>query len=1014
MIHKQFIRAGAGAGKTTRLIKTFYNFAKHFNAKNGRWPKVVLSTFTKKATQEIKERLLKLAIENNDAEFVSYLGKSSLVQISTIHLLLQNILFRFHDRIGLINQIQIIEDSEELTQIFRLIKQEFVHSGDFIELVEHFRLSELTILIRDGIRLKKEFPNFHFIAAAELEKLSLKKLNELGFKWQAWLAEMNAHFGSLSLDWQTYLESLKNYSLLLQNQKVDESVEFYKQLPTKPRFQKAKPAFPVELNDTLEELREQSKEAVGYSDTPAFREMFQTNHELFQRLLDKVFDQWQRQQKTSGQITIADLELLALKIANQYPEEVSAFAKEIDFIMLDEYQDTSPLQVKILQLIIDKTNVFIVGDPQQSIYLFRGARSEVFLSQESRSREQKFEMTSLQTNYRSHPDVLQFFNDYFSGHGGQFVSMQPGPAKPSDFKSERIRFLESTDQLQSALLHVLRLKRWGVDFKDIAVLSKKNEELLVLNSLLKSAGVPVDLQTAAGLERKREVLDCVSFLKFIVNPFDDENLFKLLRSPWFYVTDSELYMIRKSQKEKQWGSLWVGLKNIKHANSEKLKNYLEDYFQFGFLFTFEKFIFSENFLANALVLDDSGRVESNVFKFYQILYENSLAKDFDLNLFVNEKTFLGNSLESNGKSESLPATPKPAVKLLTIHGSKGLQFKHVIIVGMNDLIVPKNFLPLAFDSQKSLYALALTNPSDSKKISHDWAQGLRQHYNQREVDESYRLLYVAMTRAEESVCLISEDRRKDDSRNWKDMFYWPVIRQEEVTRFKNNLIHVERQENPKNLINDLGSVLSPAEHQFNVLEPLVLKSTKPTVALSVSDLLNFNISDINELKKTPNYSKEKRSGGFKVSEQLIDAQAKALAGTRAHTLFESIKYNHFLEDSQLMQSLTKEEISAVHYLKGLKEIPFQEIMKNGFVEFGFKMKISEYIIQGQIDAWGQIGSVVYLIDYKTGAQKYVDKAFSQLHLYAQCLRQINQISKTSKVVLAAIFPFEGKTVLKEI
>lgn len=1010
--HRQFIRAGAGAGKTTRLIKTFYSFAKDFYSKHGRWPKVVLSTFTKKATQEIKERLLKLAIENNDSEFVSYLSKSSLVQISTIHLLLQNILFRFHDRISLINQIEIIDDTEELTQIFRLIKNEFVNSGEFIELVEHFRLSELTTLVRDSVRYKKEFPDFNYVPVKELEQITQSKVKELVLEWKNLLGDIQKHRVDLSLEWKNYFQSIDQYVSLLQEDRIQAAIKLFDQMESKPRFSKTKPPFPVELHETLDELRKKSEKSVTFADTEAFRFMYKDNHELFQRLLEKIFVQWQQLQKTTGKITIADLELLSLQIASNYPDEISGFAKEIDFIMLDEYQDTSPLQVKILQLIINQTNVFIVGDPQQSIYLFRGARTEVFLSQEVDSQRNNFEMISLQTNFRSHPEILQFFNDYFGLHSGQFVSMQPGPTKPSTFQSERIHFLESTDQLYSAMVHIVRLKKMGVDFKDVAVLSKKNEDLVTLNSMLKSISIPVDLQTAAGLERKREILDCVSFLKFIVNPYDEENLFNLLRSPWFFISDENLFELRKVQKERKLGSLWICLKSLAHPVFEKLSCYLNLYLQKGFLYSFENFIFEEKILTYSLALDDSGRMESNIFKFYQMLFENSLSKNFDLNQFINDKSFLGNTLESNGKSESAPASPKPAVKLMTIHGSKGLQFKHVIIIGMNDLIVPKNYLPLAFDQQKSQYALALTNPSDSKKVSHSWSQRLRQVYNQREVDESYRLLYVAMTRAEESICLISEDRRNSDQRTWKDMFFWPVISQEEVTTFKSSSIHIERHEVPQDLLKTLGADFSSQVEKSDVLKPLSLKLSKSSVSLSVSDLLNFNIHDIRNLRSKGSISKEKQEVGFKISEQLIDAQAKALAGTRAHTLFESIKFNNFLKDSQFLDVLTKEELLAVEYLRNLEDIPLQDILNSGAVEFGFKLKVSDYIIQGQIDGWGLVGSKVYLIDYKTGDKKHIEKAFSQLHLYAQCLAQMNLISEESEVILAAIFPFDGITVLR--
>ena len=97
----RFIRAGAGAGKTTMLIKTFFEFVQNYRACTNKFPKIIITTFTRKATQEIKERLLVQALAFNDAELFQFVNKKSYVHISTIHGVLSLLLNRNHDLLGL-------------------------------------------------------------------------------------------------------------------------------------------------------------------------------------------------------------------------------------------------------------------------------------------------------------------------------------------------------------------------------------------------------------------------------------------------------------------------------------------------------------------------------------------------------------------------------------------------------------------------------------------------------------------------------------------------------------------------------------------------------------------------------------------------------------------------------------------------------------------------------------------------------------------------------------------------
>jgi ATP-dependent helicase/nuclease subunit A len=108
LIHQsQLIRAGAGAGKTTRLISTFLDFVREFHNQNGDYPRVVITTFTRKATQEVKERLLVSAI--NEKKVFEYINQKSRVHISTIHGLLSLFLSQFADTIQFSSEIKVID-----------------------------------------------------------------------------------------------------------------------------------------------------------------------------------------------------------------------------------------------------------------------------------------------------------------------------------------------------------------------------------------------------------------------------------------------------------------------------------------------------------------------------------------------------------------------------------------------------------------------------------------------------------------------------------------------------------------------------------------------------------------------------------------------------------------------------------------------------------------------------------------------------------------------------------------
>src|SRR5690348_647724 len=108
----RLMQAGAGAGKTTTLIQTFLAFVRDFHSKKGSYPRVIVTTFTRKATQEVKESLMREALHLGEEDIFKYLGQRSRVHISTIHGVLSTFLARYGDRIGLAPDFRVISGDE--------------------------------------------------------------------------------------------------------------------------------------------------------------------------------------------------------------------------------------------------------------------------------------------------------------------------------------------------------------------------------------------------------------------------------------------------------------------------------------------------------------------------------------------------------------------------------------------------------------------------------------------------------------------------------------------------------------------------------------------------------------------------------------------------------------------------------------------------------------------------------------------------------------------------------------
>ncbi len=343
--------------------------------------------------------------------------------------------------------------------------------------------------------------------------------------------------------------------------------------------------------------------------------------------------------------------------------------------------------------------------------------------------------------------------------------------------------------------------------------------------------------------------------------------------------------------------------------------------------------------------------------------------------------------------------------------AKGLQFKHVLVLGFADKIQTTKQVVLSFDEQQEKFSLAVkTSSADTEEADSDnepekllpsaWANEVRKQLNLRETEESERVLYVAMTRAIESLSLFAEVPRSDSrtknigQNTWYSKTIWPqdgdtvkVINGQNI-RIKSCFVDDKPHVYIKN------NSLAKAARDLWYSEKNISTSAHQK---SVTDLIENKTQDFMSASETDYL-------------QLQAHLQKAKIGTDLHRIFESLKY---LSYEDIKSKISKDDLKLVDYIYKQDILPIKEILELGFNEWGFGLQLAHQFLQGQIDLWAELSDSIYILDFKTGSSAYSEKAFYQMTVYALALAQMKQISQSKKIILGAIYPAEENIKLRE-
>lgn len=465
-----------------------------------------------------------------------------------------------------------------------------------------------------------------------------------------------------------------------------------------------------------------------------------------------------------------------------------------ELVLVDEYQDVSPLQDALIDLLKSERNLFIVGDIQQSIYGFRHAEPDVFRRRIERAKKAEgvAKNLTLSENYRSRSEILSFVNNFFTGilPVEDFFALEAGktfkPAKAplvellcvaldkkeDDALADQMRVREArrlAAWIQETVRSGMTLEEGGharpVAYGDFAVLFRAAGPSRLYEKELADLGIPFEVMKSKGFYDKPEIADLLGLLKLIEDPEDDIALAGALRSPLVGISDDTLYWLAKSAKKSSSeeplsrcfenfdsiGEIPFEEKN-KISRFKEMLGYLraqKDRLRLAGVLSYA--LEQSSVEAKLLLWPDGLKRVANVRKFLE------MADSFEANSVVGVGDFV-RTIERLSEREilepeaRLESGRRSAVTLSTIHAVKGLEFPVVIIADMGARSRSRSRGPFAALPGIGL-GQKIKDAETGKSVEDETYKLISQALSAREEAEEWRLLYVAMTRAKEKLLL---------------------------------------------------------------------------------------------------------------------------------------------------------------------------------------------------------------------------------------------------------------------
>lgn len=1055
---KSIVSASAGTGKTATIIEYIANLIQQGHGIN----RMLVVTFTNNAANEMKDRLLEKLMQMPSSPYIlDQIDEIFVSNISTIHAFLQKIIKQNIDKLLISEDFALLNESKSEEIKDRAYEEAFnVICSD-----EKFEKLILSTRKEDGFLrdVVKKLDSHFSVQANPEERLNYYRQNQdkifkecekylndnLVNSFYAYANKASKILENLK-DGDKNLNYLKNYITQLQRVASENSFKENVEQISSMQFGKIATS---KIEKDFESLRESVKKKI--TEVKKW-DLNQEENWIPNDLVLDVYDFYnvyknkiQKIKQEENVLDFDDLEKYAEFILQdeKIAEDIS---KNFDYVFVDEYQDTNPVQEKLVKLLSKHANFMAVGDPKQGIYGFRNATSEIMKKDIADLKEEG--VYYLKSNFRSDKRILNFVNKVFANvmfeknTGIDYVSTSMFDGR-TDFVEEKlpavridaIKEVETKEEAPKVKLYDIfndklvtekknlfeaeviseRIKQMlltkiydpklkverNVNYSDITILLRGRggllDKLLEVFALNK---IPVLSTIEKNISDSEEIDVLKNFLKLCVDIKDDVALTSVMLSRLMQVDINTVANLRLEDKQK---SLYEAIKENEEFKFvfEIIEKFKLNVFSKGVKFAFEKLFAKSDYYSYLLSKEDGLNEKSQVEKFLDVVASSGYDYDIPSLLKYLESEDIRVSNEGSGVN---------AVTITTIHASKGLEYPIVVLAGMGGEISRRSASRFAVNNE---FGLGFNYYDFEKNIKcrNIVLSAILQSKKKKEFIDEIMLLYVAMTRAKNHLYITGEfDKDFVDINMPDDVFETKTYLQLVLSAIKNDY-DVEKGDNKNGVeINFVDEI-----ENYEKTSDVKISTSDLNLVKEIKDYLNY------DYKFTPATKQRFKNSVTSLNER--EESLKSVVGG-SENIDIGNAYHKALEILDFEKVNTKEDI--INGLKDFSEIDLidKDILLNNillikskvnglkvFKEKQFTMKLNlkeidknsfdeDIMIQGVVDLFA-IGEKNVLIDYKFtnihDDKRLIDKYKKQLLLYKLAIEKAFKI-KLNEIYLLSL------------
>lgn len=455
------------------------------------------------------------------------------------------------------------------------------------------------------------------------------------------------------------------------------------------------------------------------------QEYLQSAYTERQKLIAAVYLRYQRKLKLANAMDFDDLLLNTIKLFTKHPEVLKKYQQKFKYILIDEYQDTNPVQYRLVKLLAqEKANLTAVGDEDQSIYAFRMADIRNILEF-----ERDFPgatVIKMEQNYRSVQNILDVANHLISHN----VSRKGKTLWTANKEGGLVGCYAASNEDDEANFIIREITRLveteGYSLSDFAVFYRTHAQSRVIEEALIRASLPYKIYGGLRFYERKEIKDTLAYLRVLDNPNDSISLKRIINVPRRGIGDKTLQQLESYSLHngipliealKQAEKVRLGTKTVQAIND--FLNQLTDLTalkETASLTQLIKILWKKTGYLKMLQAEDSIQAESRLENLNELItvaqeFESGEGASEDLSDFLQRISLLSASDVAEGEIEG--------VSLMTLHSAKGLEFTAVFLIGLEEGLFPH----------------------------------IRAMHDSKQLEEERRLCYVGMTRARKRLYL---------------------------------------------------------------------------------------------------------------------------------------------------------------------------------------------------------------------------------------------------------------------